>query len=134
MDETRQRDQTRRLTVALELSHQSWTRGNPQQSVDRTLRTIRLADDAGFDSLWLTEDPDGWDAFAVLGAFARETHHIRLGTGVTNPYQRHPNLIAASVSTIDRLSNGRAFLGLGRGQPEWYRTALGMDVRSPLAA
>jgi 5,10-methylenetetrahydromethanopterin reductase len=127
-------DQSRHFSVALELTHRSWTSGDARERVDRTLRAIRLADEAGFDSVWLTEDPDGWDAFAVLGAVARETTHIRLGTGVTNPYLRHPNLLAASVSTIDRLANGRAFLGLGRGQPEWYRTALGMEVRSPLAA
>jgi alkanesulfonate monooxygenase SsuD/methylene tetrahydromethanopterin reductase-like flavin-dependent oxidoreductase (luciferase family) len=42
--------------------------------------------------------------------------------------------MAASVATIDRLSGGRSFLGLGRGQPEWYRNALGMEVGSPLAA
>jgi alkanesulfonate monooxygenase SsuD/methylene tetrahydromethanopterin reductase-like flavin-dependent oxidoreductase (luciferase family) len=58
---------------------------------------------------------------------------VRLGTGVTNPFHRHPNLIAASVATIDRLSDGRAFLGLGRGQPEWYAHALGIAPHSPLA-
>jgi len=92
-----------------------------------------LADLAGFDSLWLTEDPEGWDAFAVLGAIASATSAIRIGTGVTNPFHRHPNLISASVATIDRLSAGRAFLGLGRGQPEWYARALGVPAFSPLA-
>ena len=122
------------MKFALELAHGSWTTGDHAAKVARTLRTIAFADELGFDSVWLTEDPDGWDAFAVLGAAARETATIRLGTGVTNPYLRHPNLLAASVSTIDRLSNGRAFLGLGRGQPEWYRTALGLEVGSPLDA
>ena len=122
------------LRVCLQLSHQSWTRGDARAKVERTFDLIKTADRAGFDSVWLTEDPDGWDAFAVLSAAARETEQIRLGTGVTNPYMRHPNLIAASVSTLDRLSGGRAFLGLGRGQPEWYRTALGMEVGSPLRA
>ncbi|MGH2562785.1 MAG: LLM class flavin-dependent oxidoreductase, partial [Thermomicrobiales bacterium] len=58
---------------------------------------------------------------------------IRLGTGVVNPFHRHPNLIAASVATLDHLSGGRAFLGLGRGQPEWYERALGVDADAPLA-
>lgn len=123
-----------RLRFCLALSHQPWTSGDPAARVDATLRTIRRADELGFESAWLTEDPDGWDAFAVLGAAARETERIHIGPGVTNPYVRHPNLIAMSIATLDRLSGGRAFLGLGRGQPEWYRDALGMDVRSPLAA
>lgn len=123
-----------RLRYCLELSHQEWTSGNSTARVERTVEVVRAADQAGFDSVWLTEDPDGWDAFAVLGALTRETDRIRLGTGVTNPILRHPNLIAASVATLDRLSGGRTFLGLGRGQPEWYRVALGMAVGSPLAA
>jgi 5,10-methylenetetrahydromethanopterin reductase len=40
--------------------------------------------------------------------------------------------MAAAVATLDRLSNGRAFLGLGRGQPEWYERALGVRVGKPL--
>src|SRR5687767_12752219 len=104
------------LRYCLELSHGEWTRGDPAAKVARTLERIRIADAAGFDSVWLTEDPDGWDAFALLGAVARQTERIRLGTGVTNPFLRHPNLIASSVATLDRLSAGRAFLGLGRGQ------------------
>ncbi len=122
------------MKYCLQLSHQSWTNGDVATAVERTIESIRAADRAGFDSVWVTEDPDGWDAFALLGAAARETSTIRLGTGVTNPYIRHPNLIAGSIATLDRLSGGRAFLGLGRGQPEWYRDALGMRVGSPLQA
>jgi 5,10-methylenetetrahydromethanopterin reductase len=96
-----------------------------QKAARRTIDQIEAADQAGMDSVWVSEDPDGWDAFAVLGAAAQATTQIRLGTGVTNPYLRHPNLMAMSVSTLDRMSGGRAFLGLGRGQPEWYRDGLG---------
>jgi 5,10-methylenetetrahydromethanopterin reductase len=120
------------LKFCLALDHLMWTRGDSAAAVERTVAFARLADEAGLDSLWLNEDPEGWDAFAVLGALARETGHVRLGTGVTNPYHRHPNLIAASVATLDRLSGGRAFLGLGRGQPEWYARALGIETGSPL--
>ena len=104
------------------------------RAVARTIEIGQVADQAGIESLWVLEDPDGWDAFAVLAALARETERIRLGTGVTNPYYRHPSLIAASVSTLDMLSGGRAFLGLGRGQSEWYATALGMRVGKPVRA
>lgn len=93
-----------------------------------------MADSAGIESFWCLEDPDGWDAFSVLTAVARDTHRIRVGTGVTNPYYRHPALLAASTSTLDLLSDGRAFLGIGRGQAEWYREALGIPVNKPVRA
>jgi 5,10-methylenetetrahydromethanopterin reductase len=128
------------LRFCLDLSHHAWTRpaaaASPvsmQEAAERTRLLIQAADTAGLDSVWVSEDPDGWDAFAVLGAAAHPTKQIRLGTGVTNPYLRHPNLMAMSIGTLDRMSGGRAFLGLGRGQPEWYRDGLGGGgSRSPL--
>lgn len=102
-----------------------------RRAVERTIHTAVVADQAGIDSLWLMEDPDGWDAFAVLGTIARQTEHLRLGTGVVNTYYRHPAQIASSISTLDFLSDGRAFLGLGRGQVEWYENAMGMPPGNP---
>ena len=123
------------MEFCLDLSHHAWAKSaTHSEIVAATLEEIRAADEAGLDSVWISEDPDGWDAFALLGAAARMTKRIRLGTGVTNPYLRHPNLMAMSVATLDRLSNGRAFLGLGRGQPEWYSRALNMKIGSPLQA
>ena len=118
----------------LELTPHVWTRAaSPTGGIQHSLELARQAEGLGFDSVWLSEDPDGWDAFAALILLARETHRIRLGTGVTNPYLRHPNLIAASVATLDWVSGGRAFLGLGRGQAEWYGGAFGMNAGRPLA-
>ncbi|MBA2277658.1 MAG: LLM class flavin-dependent oxidoreductase [Chloroflexia bacterium] len=126
------------LLFALDLSHGPWEQAQRNDSlhraVARTLEIGRLADASGIESLWVSEDPDGWDALAVLGAIAARTGRIRLGTGVVNPFYRHPSLIAASLATLDALSGGRAFLGLGRGQTEWYRQALRIDAGSPLAA
>jgi alkanesulfonate monooxygenase SsuD/methylene tetrahydromethanopterin reductase-like flavin-dependent oxidoreductase (luciferase family) len=120
------------MEFCLALSHHPWIReADAVVSTADLLRAIQVADQAGLDSVWLTEDPDGWDAFSVLGAASQRTERIRLGSGVTNPYLRHPNLLAMSVATVDRLSNGRAFLGLGRGQPEWYRRGLGIATGRP---
>ena len=123
------------MRFSLDLSHHPWTRAaDPAATASQTLALAQSADAAGIDAIWVTEDPDGWDAFALLGALATVTRHVQLGTGVTNPYLRSPNLLAASLATLDRLSAGRAILGLGRGQPEWYARSLGMDVGAPLAA
>ncbi len=117
------------MRFALELGPDNWLK---RGGVQATTELVRRAEQAGFDSVWASEDPDGWDAFGVLGHLAASTERIALGTGVTNPYLRHPNLISASVATLDRASGGRAFLGLGRGEPDWYRTAFGMKIGSPL--
>ncbi len=129
------------LKFALDVSPGAWAsaqkrgrRDGIRQAVDRSVELARIADEAGIESIWALEDPDGWDAFAMLGAMARATERVRLGTGVANPYYRHPALLAASVSSLDLLSDGRAFLGLGRGQAEWYANALGMQVGKPARA
>ena len=121
------------LRFCLDLSHHSWAQGDGA-AAERTLATAEAADAGGIDAIWVTEDPEGWDAFGLLGALAARTRRALLGTGVTNPFLRHPNLLAASVATLDRLSGGRAVLGLGRGQPEWYRHGLGIETGDPLAA
>lgn len=127
-----------RLKFCLDAGPASWSRAQHsgdyeaiRSAVHHTIQLGVAADAAGIDSLWLLEDPDSWDAFGILGAISRQTNRIRLGTGVVNPYYRHPAQIAASVSTLDFLSDGRAFLGLGRGQTEWYERALGMNIGSP---
>jgi 5,10-methylenetetrahydromethanopterin reductase len=128
------------LKFAIDLSPGSWSgaqRANDadrlRATVDRTIELGQIADRAGIAMISVLEDPDGWDAFAILGALARQTERVRLGTGVTNPYFRHPSLIAASLGTLDLLSDGRAFLGLGRGQGEWYAAGLGMPYGKPVA-
>jgi alkanesulfonate monooxygenase SsuD/methylene tetrahydromethanopterin reductase-like flavin-dependent oxidoreductase (luciferase family) len=122
------------MKFTLDLSHHPWTRDRDGHAPRRTLETARAADAAGIDAIWVSEDPEGWDAFAVLGAIAAMTENAALGTSVTSPYPRHPNLLAAAVATLDRFSGGRAALGLGRGQIEWHRDALGVETGSPLAA
>jgi 5,10-methylenetetrahydromethanopterin reductase len=121
------------MRFTLELSHHLWTRDRDGQVPRHTLQVARAADAAGIDAIGVSEDPEGWDAFAVLGAIAVVTESAQVGTRVTSPYPRHPNLLAASVATLDRLSGGRVTLGLGRGEVEWHRDALGADTGDPLA-
>ena len=55
------------------------------------------------------------DVYITLAAIAQSTSRIQLGTGITNPYTRHPAVTAASIATLDELSGGRAMLGIGAG-------------------
>ncbi len=121
------------MHFTLDFSHHPWTRDREHRAPQQMLDIAHAADAGGIDAIWASEDPEGWDAFAALSAIAVVTRSAALGTSVTSPYQRHPNMLAASVATLDRLSGGRAVLGLGRGQPEWHGNALGAEIGDPLA-
>jgi 5,10-methylenetetrahydromethanopterin reductase len=75
-----------------------------------------LAEECGYEMVWSAEDYfTGRDAITPLACFALSTKRLKLGTGVINPYTRSPGLIAATMATLDELSNGRMVLGLGAG-------------------
>lgn len=59
--------------------------------------------------------PGPTDAWVTLGAIARETTTIRLGTLVTSATFRHPGLLAVTVAQVDEMSGGRVELGIGSG-------------------
>lgn len=106
----------------------------PQQgaSYERQLAVAQVAEQQGFDAFFRsdhllaiggqpTENPGGLpgptDSWITLGAIARETSTIRLGTMVTSVTFRQPGMLAMSVAQVDDMSNGRVELGLGTG---WY--------------
>jgi F420-dependent oxidoreductase-like protein len=61
--------------------------------------------------------PGPTDSWVTLGALARETREIRLGTMVTSATFRHPGPLAISVAQVDEMSGGRVDLGIGAG---WF--------------
>ncbi len=73
------------------------------------------------------------DVYVTMSAIALATERTRIGPGITNPYTRHPGQTAAAVATLDELSGGRAFLGIGAGG-SLTLDPLGLERRSPLAA
>jgi alkanesulfonate monooxygenase SsuD/methylene tetrahydromethanopterin reductase-like flavin-dependent oxidoreductase (luciferase family) len=81
----------------------------------------RRAEAMGFDSLWLADETPmefpaaEYEAWSLLGAIARETTRVRIGTLVTPITFRHPVMLAMAVSTVDHASNGRVSLGVGAG-------------------
>jgi alkanesulfonate monooxygenase SsuD/methylene tetrahydromethanopterin reductase-like flavin-dependent oxidoreductase (luciferase family) len=89
---------------------------------------VRLASDAeaaGWDGVflwdhlrWSTEaPPEVHDPWVLLGAMAQVTERVRLGTLVTPLSRRRPWVVAKQVTTLDHLSQGRAVLGVGLGEP-----------------
>ncbi len=74
----------------------------------------RLAEGLGFDSVWVTDQ--GYDPLVSLGALARVTHRVRLGTLGLSAWQRPTAVTAKALATIDVVSHGRLVVGLGADQ------------------
>lgn len=88
--------------------------------IAQTLREIEIAEEVGFDAVWLTEHHfDGAVAYAdpvVFGAaVAVRTKRVLIGFAVVELALHHPIRLAVQTSLLDHLSNGRLIVGTGRG-------------------
>ncbi|SDZ39908.1 probable F420-dependent oxidoreductase, Rv1855c family [Micromonospora pattaloongensis] len=111
----------------------------PQQGAtyDQLLAVARCAEDAGYDAFFRSDHylkmgqvtglPGPTDAWITLGALARETSRIRLGTLMTAATFRLPGPLAISVAQVDAMSGGRVELGIGTGWYEAEHTAYGIS-------
>lgn len=88
----------------------------PEAPVSELVRLGVLAEHLGYDRCWVYDEGLATrDVYITLAAIAAQTSSIRLGTGITNPYTRHPATTAATIASLDEWSSGRAFLGIGAG-------------------
>jgi alkanesulfonate monooxygenase SsuD/methylene tetrahydromethanopterin reductase-like flavin-dependent oxidoreductase (luciferase family) len=97
---------------------------------------VRQAEALGFGSAWVNDDllvPSYGDLepWTLLGALARDTSRIRLGTMVSAITFRHPTLLASQVASVDLISSGRVELGLGAGGPPHPYGAFSLNEWSP---
>ncbi|HXJ78135.1 MAG TPA: LLM class flavin-dependent oxidoreductase [Candidatus Methylomirabilis sp.] len=95
--------------------------------LERIARVARAADEEGFDQLWLSDHPLAPDPFLTLLHLAPQLQRIRLGIGTINPSARHPAIIAASAATLNDLTGGRFWLGIGSSIPSLLNP-IGFDV------
>ena len=76
----------------------------------------KVAEESGFSFLTLVDVQNMCrDVYAMMAIAALNTDHIWIGQGVTVPFTRHPPVTANATATIDELSGGRVFLGIGAG-------------------
>lgn len=115
------------------------TYGDVPAAIDHAAR----ADDAGFDTVtvpdhlfhpsaseeYLTDPP--WEAFSVLGAIAQRTDDATLMPGVTDSVRRHPTELAHVTATLDRMTDGRAGLGIGAGEAFNFAPVRDLDWDDP---
>jgi len=92
-----------------------------------------------FESAWnwdhlypLRSDPHGTslDGWVTLSALARETTRLRIGSMVNGMHFRHPSITAKMAVTLDHVSGGRSYLGLGAGWFEEEAEAHGIELGS----
>ena len=80
------------------------------------LHEVQVAEQSGFDAVWLGDSQLLWrEAYVLLGAASALTTRVLLGVGVTNPVTRHPTVTASALLTLQEASRGRALMGVGVG-------------------
>jgi F420-dependent oxidoreductase-like protein len=124
------------MKIGLQLPWFDWP-GSPA-NIGSTLAAIaETADAGGFASIWVMDhlfqiqgigEPSDQmlESYSTLGFLAGHTSRARLGTLVTGAPYRPPGLLIKAVTTLDVLSGGRAWLGIGAGWNEHEAIGLGL--------
>jgi F420-dependent oxidoreductase-like protein len=130
------------VRVGLQIPDFTYPGGPPRMGAD--LATVaRTADDAGFEFISVMDhfwqigvvgppEHDMLEAYTTLGYIAARTNRVDLVAWVTAVSYRAPGMLAKLVSTLDVLSGGRAWLGIGAAWNAEEAAGLGLDF-PPLA-
>lgn len=123
------------MKIGLQVPNFTWP-GGPEK-IGATLGDIAKAADAnGFHSLWVMDhffqityvgpyEHDMLEGYNTLGYLAALTQRIKLGTLVTGVTYRYPGVLVKTVTTLDVLSGGRAYFGIGAAWNEQESKGLG---------
>ena len=101
---------------------------SPVIAAGELLELAKLVDEAGADRLGISDVAMLRDTFVVQALCAEVTHRVQIGSLVSNPYVRHPATVASTLATLNEISQGRAFLGIGVGAG---LSVLGIDQSRP---
>lgn len=106
-------------------------RVNNDLSPRRFAEVAKVAETAGFDQVWLSNDLLIHSALAALPIAVMATRRIRLGIGVLNPYTIHPAEMAMYFASLGEVAAGRLMLGVGAGADDFLRW-VGVERARPL--
>lgn len=127
------------MRISISVTNYSWP-GDPRQLGPELAWLVRTADGAGVDTVWVSDhlvqaDPTAesgqtemLEAYTTLGFIAAQTERVRLGTMVTAVTYRPPALLIKAVTTLDVLSSGRAWLGVGARYHDDEARAMGLPL------
>jgi F420-dependent oxidoreductase-like protein len=127
------------MRVSINLTNYTWP-NSPQGLGPELARLVAAADQAGLDTVWVADhllqadptaapdDTEMLEAYTTLGFLAAHSERVRLGTMVTGVTYRPPALLVKAVTTLDVLSGGRAWLGIGAGYQQDEAQAMGLPL------
>ena len=124
------------MKLGVHVSDFTWPGGRGQLRSDLA-RVAEVAEEAGFDRLSVMDhvwqigvigppEHEMLEAYTTLGYMAGVTSRAKLVTLVTGAVYRHPGILAKIVTTLDVLSGGRAWLGIGAAWNEEESRGLGI--------
>ena len=88
----------------------------PETSIDSMCDLAIRSEQLGFERCWVYDEGLATrDVYVTMTAILHATENLIVGPGITNSYTRHPGQTAAAIASLDEMSNGRAFLGIGAG-------------------
>ncbi len=128
------------MRIGLQVPDFTWP-GSPE-TLGPTLRRIAVdAEQVGMSSFWVMDhffqismvgppEHEMLEGYAALSHVAAVTERIMLGTMVTGVTYRHPGILVKTVTTLDVLSGGRAYLGIGAAWNEDEHRGLGVPFPS----
>ena len=128
------------MKFGLQISSFTWP-GGPAQLAPTLARVVRAADDAGFDSIWVMDhffqirvvgrpEEPMLDGMTTLGYMAAHSDRARIGLMVGGIHYRQPALWIKATTTLDVLSGGRAWFGIGAAWNQEESAALGFPFPS----
>lgn len=95
--------------------------------LERLVERAKLAEESGFDQLWIAESHLACRDHTIAQALAiLNTRRIPVGPGITNPVLHDDSVNATTIATLDELSGGRSLMGIGSGDTPVY--ALGKKM------
>ena len=123
------------VKLGLQINSFTWP-GGPEQISPTLARIVRQADDVGFDSIWVMDhffqirsvgrpEEPMLEGMTALGFMAAHSQRARLGLMVGGIHYRLPGLWVKATTTLDVLSGGRAWLGIGAAWNEDESRGLG---------
>ena len=127
------------MKLGLQIPSFTWP-GGAADLAPTLARVGQAAEQAGFASLWVMDhffqiemigkpEEPMLEGYSALNFLAAVTKQLRLGTLVTGVIYRYPGILVKTITSLDVLSAGRAYFGIGAG---WYeREAIGLGVPFP---
>src|SRR5215210_7162935 len=124
------------MKLGLQINDFSWP-GGPAHFANTLAEIAQTAEEAGFDRIGVADHvwqhpimggpvANELECYTTLAFLAANTQRARLAAMVTGVHFRHPSLLAKIVTTLDVLSGGRAWLGIGSGHYEEETRGLGI--------